>query len=89
MNRLTRARIDGDDYWLDLKDNGAGISLDELPKPFEPFYTTKPNGKDFGSAFCKRAAETHDGSIIIESWEGVGMTFTIRLPLNPIGPSQL
>jgi signal transduction histidine kinase len=73
-------RVDGDDYVLEVKDTGVGISGDGLSRVFEPFYTTKPDGRGLGLAFCKRAVEAHGGSISVETEIGEGTKFTIRLP---------
>ena len=75
-------RVDGDDYVLEVKDTGAGISGEGLSKLFTPYYSTKPDGMGLGLAFCKRAVEAHGGSINVESKVGEGTTFTIKLPMN-------
>jgi len=66
-----------------IADNGCGISSDNLPKLFQPFFTTKEvgSGTGLGLAISHGIIENHNGSISVESKEGVGTTFTIELPL--------
>jgi len=66
-----------------VADNGCGISSDNLPKLFQPFFTTKEvgSGTGLGLAISHGIIENHNGSISVESKEGVGTTFTIELPL--------
>ncbi len=63
-----------------VRDNGTGISAEDLPKVFEPLFSTKAVGTGFGLAVCRRIVEDHRGTIAIESEEGKGTTVTFRLP---------
>jgi PAS domain S-box-containing protein len=67
---------------LTVGDTGYGIPKDALPKIFEPFYTTKEFGKGtgLGLTVVKGIIEEHQGTITVESEEGKGTRFTIRLP---------
>jgi PAS domain S-box-containing protein len=67
---------------LTVADTGHGIPKDVLPKIFEPFYTTKEFGKGtgLGLTVVKGIIEEHQGTITVESEEGKGTRFTIRLP---------
>ncbi len=71
-----------------VSDTGKGIPPSELEKIFDPFYTTKPPGKGtgLGLPISLRIVESLGGSIGVESIEGVGTTFTIRL--NPWEPEH-
>lgn len=73
LNRAVEVRI---------SDTGIGIPKKDLPKLFEPFYTTKEYGGGLGLPIAYRIVEDHGGSIHIESQEGVGTTVTIRLPCS-------
>lgn len=64
----------------EFKDNGSGISEENLRNLFEPLFTTKTKGIGLGLAVSKRIIEAHEGSIEVESEVGKGTTFRIRLP---------
>ncbi len=67
-----------------LADTGSGIPAEELPRIFEPFYTTKPAGEGtgLGLAVAKRIVDFHNGSIEVHSQVGTGTTFTIQFPVE-------
>ena len=69
---------------IDLIDSGPGIPPDVLAKIWEPFFTTKPEGKGtgLGLAISRRAIEGHHGTISIESHLGKGTIVTIFLPFT-------
>ena len=67
-----------------LSDTGIGIPADELPHVFERFYTKsieRNDGHGLGLAICKEIIHYHHGEISVESIEGRGTSFTIRLPI--------
>lgn len=68
---------------LTVKDNGAGIPKDLMPRIFEPFFTTKEKGKGTGLGLfvCNGIIKNHGGSIEVDSKEGAGTEFKIQLPL--------
>ncbi len=76
------ARVVGDGVEITVSDTGVGVPGSELGNLFHPFYTTKAKGMGLGLSFCKQAVEDHEGSISVESVEGVGTRFTIVLPLK-------
>jgi two-component system NtrC family sensor kinase len=65
-----------------VKDNGTGISPENMKKMFTPFFTTKPVGKGtgLGLSVCYGIVEGMGGTMEVSSEWGVGTTFTIRLP---------
>jgi two-component system NtrC family sensor kinase len=66
-----------------LKDTGCGISQENLPKIFEPFYTTKEQkGTGLGLAVAWGIIDKHGGTISVQSEEGKGSQFTIMLPIS-------
>jgi len=68
---------------IKISDTGSGISKDDLPKIFEPFFSTKgQKGTGLGLAVIWGIIDNHNGTINVESEEGKGTTFTIRLPLS-------
>ncbi|MBU4151240.1 MAG: two-component sensor histidine kinase, partial [Proteobacteria bacterium] len=48
---------------------------------FDPFYSSKIYGPGLGLTFVRKAIQSHNGTITVESEEGVGTTFAIRLPI--------
>jgi PAS domain S-box-containing protein len=67
---------------ISVKDSGVGISPENMPKLFEPLFTTKPSGIGLGLAVCKRLAEANGGRIEVQSEPGIGSTFTLHLPTD-------
>jgi PAS domain S-box-containing protein len=64
-----------------VTDTGFGISPEHLTKIFEPLFTTKTQGIGLGLMLSKSFVEANGGSIEVESKEGIGSTFTVRLPI--------
>jgi len=67
---------------ISVEDSGCGIPRDHLDKLFEPFFTTKPVGKGVGIGLstCYNIVNKHGGEILVESEEGKGAAFIVRLP---------
>jgi signal transduction histidine kinase len=63
-----------------VKDTGCAITEENLPKIFEPYFSTKETGTGLGLAIVKRIVEKHNGTIDVKSKEGEGTTFVVRLP---------
>lgn len=72
-----------------FQDTGVGIKEADKTKIFSPFFTTKAQGMGMGLPVCKRFVEIHDGSITVESKEGEGAIFTVRLPIQRNGGVKL
>lgn len=66
---------------ITFRDNGPGVSKENLTKIFDPFYTTRSQGTGLGLAVARAVVENHGGSIWIESSSGNGTSITIRLPV--------
>jgi len=75
---------------LSVSDNGCGIPHAEQQRIFEPFYTTKEQGKGtgLGLAMVFGAVQTHHGMVEVESEVGHGSTLHIYLPLQQQVRSQ-
>ena len=69
---------------VSVKDNGPGISPEQLKKIFDPFFTTKPvgEGTGLGLSISHGIIERHGGKIEVESATDKGTTFTISLPID-------
>jgi len=67
---------------LVVRDDGAGIPPEILPRIFEPFLTTKETGRGvgLGLAISHSILERHNGTIAVQSEVGKGTTFTVTLP---------
>jgi len=65
-------------------DNGPGVPKEIASRIFEPFFTTKDVGvgTGIGLAFCHRVMEFHGGRIKVDSVEGEGAAFIVRLPVT-------
>jgi two-component system NtrC family sensor kinase len=73
-----------DEVVIEFHDSGVGIPRSELVKIFEPFYTTKPQGRGtgLGLSICYGIVEQHGGRIEAESAPGRGSTFRVFLPIS-------
>jgi two-component system sensor histidine kinase FlrB len=69
--------------WIDIsvEDNGPGISAIEQEKIMTPFYTTRSNGTGLGLAVVQSIAKAHKGHLWLESEQGRGSAFSMRLPM--------
>ncbi|MFY9675428.1 MAG: ATP-binding protein [Terriglobales bacterium] len=66
---------------IEVRDTGPGIAEEDLPKIFEPGFTTRPGSSGLGLAVCRRILGQHGGQIAVESRYGQGATFRVTLPL--------
>jgi len=71
-----------------VRDWGAGIAPQDLPRIFERFYRAdsgrgrKRGGSGLGLAIVQHIAIVHGGTVTVESASGHGSTFTIRIPAH-------
>ncbi len=65
-----------------VSDTGRGISPQNLPNIFRPFYTTKGDGTGLGLSLAHRIVEDHHGRVEVSSVVGKGSTFTVLLPFH-------
>ena len=72
----------GDWVSFSIEDTGCGIPSEHMDRLFEPFFTTKPVGKGVGIGLstCYNIVDQHGGEIQVESEEGKGSTFMVKLP---------
>jgi len=80
---LKTKNIDDNFIKIDVSDNGIGISKEDLPHIFEPFFSTKQNtsGHGLGLAIVHGIIKNHKGKIEVKSEPGKGTTISILLPL--------
>ena len=80
---------EGDQAVLAVADSGLGIPAADLERIFDRFFRTALatqqaiQGTGLGLAITKALVEAHNGTIAVDSDEGRGSTFTVRLPLRP------
>jgi nitrogen-specific signal transduction histidine kinase len=72
----------GDYVRITIRDTGSGIAEHDLPRVFEPFYTTKPVGKGSGLGLAQiyGFAKQSSGAVTLESAQDKGTTLTLFLP---------
>jgi signal transduction histidine kinase len=66
--------------FIQVQDNGAGISADLLPRVFEPRFSTTTSGSGLGLAIVRRLVESWNGRVEVESEPDRGTVVTVRLP---------
>ncbi len=65
-----------------VADQGTGIPQELLAQIFDPYFTTKEDGKGIGLASAYSIAKRHDGLLTVESQPGKGATFSLHLPAS-------
>ncbi len=81
---VTTKKIENEIH-ISVRDNGTGIPEEVRSKIFQPFFTTKPTGQGTGlglSLAYDIVTKGHGGEMEMESTEGEGTTFMVRLPIN-------
>jgi PAS domain S-box-containing protein len=63
-----------------FSDTGVGIEPERLPRIFEPFQSSRPEGLGLGLYISQQIVEDHEGHIAVDSHVGKGTTFTVWLP---------
>lgn len=86
MERGGRLRLEArvDDAWVQIAvaDNGVGIAQADLPRVFQPYFSTKRGGHGLGMMIAQRIMRAHGGQISLESTVGRGTTVTLQFPLQ-------
>jgi signal transduction histidine kinase/ligand-binding sensor domain-containing protein/CheY-like chemotaxis protein len=73
---------------ITVSDNGPGIYPEDLPKIFDPYFSTKENGSGLGLATAYSILERHDGRLTVETTLGKGTTFKLLIPASSDAPDQ-
>ena len=71
---------------ISVVDQGCGVRAEDLPRIFDPYFTTKKTGNGLGLAMCAVIIRDHGGRITVESELGKGTTFQIFLPATDKTP---
>ncbi len=79
-----QTRLEANEIFVTVSDNGEGIPAEKLAKIFEPFYTTKGpgHGTGLGLPVCQRIIKQHGGRILVDSHPDQGTRFTVILPVS-------
>jgi len=75
-----RLTLEADAACLTVTDQGAGMDAATREQVFEPFFTTKEHGSGLGLSTVYSIVQQAGGSVTVESTEGHGATFSVRLP---------
>lgn len=77
-------RAAGEDALISVRDDGVGISEENLARLFQPYFTTKARGRGTGLGLfiTRKIIEDHHGQIEIRSRPGEGTTVEIRIPMQ-------
>ena len=77
-----QASVPGPGRWIEIvvRDTGSGIPEEDLPRIFEPYFTTKKTGSGLGLATSYSIVKNHGGMIEVSSRVNKGSSFTIWLP---------
>jgi signal transduction histidine kinase len=79
---VVTARSGPKGHSIEVRDSGVGIAQDDLPRIFDLYFTTKPNGTGVGLAVSQQIVSAHGGRIEVKSDLGLGTRMTIHLPLS-------
>jgi len=81
---IISSRFDNENATVSIQDTGIGIPVENQDKIYDQFFTTKEVGKGTGQglAITHSILRKHGGYIYFESQEGIGTTFTVKLPLG-------
>ena len=79
-----RTRETNDNVEIYVEDNGGGVRVENEPRVFEIFFSTKEHGTGLGLAISRRIVQEHGGELVLENHPGQGATFIIRLPKSKI-----
>ncbi|MBR5127547.1 MAG: HAMP domain-containing histidine kinase [Roseburia sp.] len=82
-NVMVSTKVKEDKVFLEVADNGYGISEESMKRIFEPFFTTKKGGEGtgLGLAIAEQVVEEHHGNIKVESKAGEGTVFLVEFPV--------
>jgi C4-dicarboxylate-specific signal transduction histidine kinase len=77
---ISTASMEPEGVCVAVRDTGPGLRPESLPRVFEPFYTTKPDGMGMGLSICRSIVEAHGGRLWATSCEPRGALFQFTVP---------
>jgi signal transduction histidine kinase len=78
------ANTSNGNFLITVMDTGVGIAPENLPRIFEPYFTTKARGSGLGLAITRRIVEAHGGTVTVTNEADGGCRFLISLPINGV-----
>lgn len=75
-------------YALEVRDQGQGIPAEARERLFDAFFTTRAHGMGIGLAVVKRIIDDHGFSVEVDSADGQGTTFRVRIPERATRPES-
>ncbi len=87
---IRTSQASGNRVCIEISDTGKGIAPENITRIFEPFFTTKPVGKGtgLGLSLSYGIVQRHGGHIEVDSQLGIGSTFRVLLPIQPVSEQQ-
>jgi signal transduction histidine kinase len=79
---ISTVSIEPEGVCVAVRDTGHGLRPESLPRLFEPFYTTKPDGMGLGLSICRSIIEAHGGRLWATRCEPRGALFQFRVPAD-------
>jgi signal transduction histidine kinase len=79
---ISTVRIEPEGVCVAVRDTGHGLRPESLPRLFEPFYTTKPDGMGMGLSICRSIIEAHGGRLWATRCEPRGALFQFTIPAD-------
>ncbi len=82
---ISTVRLDAAMIKVSVRDSGPGIPVQDIPRLFTRFFTSKPDGLGMGLPISRSIIETHGGALMVENNPDNGATFSFTLPVPPGG----
>jgi signal transduction histidine kinase len=79
---ISTVRIEPAGVCVTVRDTGHGLRPESLPRLFEPFYTTKPDGMGLGLSICRSIIEAHGGRLWATGCEPRSALFQFTIPAD-------
>jgi PAS domain S-box-containing protein len=79
---VSTVNIEPEGVCVAVRDSGHGLPPESLPRIFEPFYTTKPDGMGIGLSICRSIIEAHGGRLWATGCEPRGALFQFTIPAD-------
>jgi signal transduction histidine kinase len=78
--QISTETVEAEGVRVGVRDTGPGLSPESLPRLFDSFYTTKPDGMGMGLSICRSIIEAHGGRLWATGCEPQGALFQFAIP---------